>query len=99
MNNAPVYADLVRQAIQQTMLELGYDLGDGVMESILIRQGAYCGRRFQAADGSAVWFVEEAQLKFYDATGAVRHVCPAPSNDTATISLPMPQRAPLRRAA
>lgn len=40
-------------------------------ESILIREGFYCGRRFDAEGWSAVWFLEEDQLKISDASGAV----------------------------
>ena len=31
-----------------------------IEESIMIRQGVYCGRRFQTAGGYAIWFVEAA---------------------------------------
>ena len=40
-------------------------------ESILIREGFYCGRRFEAEGWSAVWFLEEDQLKISDISGAV----------------------------
>lgn len=40
-------------------------------ESILIREGFYCGRRFEAEGWSAVWFLEEDQLKISGASGAV----------------------------
>ncbi|MCG8652422.1 MAG: hypothetical protein MI861_21455 [Pirellulales bacterium] len=34
-------------------------------ESILIRDGFYCGRRFDLGAYRAVWFLEEDQLKIY----------------------------------
>lgn len=40
-------------------------------ESILIRDGFYCGRRFQAAQHHAIWFMEEDQLKIHDTDGSV----------------------------
>ena len=40
-----------------------------LIETLLIRDGFYCGRRFQLGDCSAIWFAEEQQVKFYDATG------------------------------
>ncbi len=97
---APVaFADLVRQSIQQTLLELGCDTSEGVQESILIRHGSYCGRRFQCAGGYAVWFIEEHQLKFFDADGALVRVCPTPGKESEPpATLPM-TTAPRRRAA
>jgi hypothetical protein len=38
-------------------------------ESILVRDGFYCGRRFDFGDYQAVWFVEEGMLKVYTAAG------------------------------
>lgn len=43
-------------------------------ESILIRKGFYCGRRFDACGFEAVWFFEEDQLKFYDPADELRGV-------------------------
>jgi hypothetical protein len=43
-------------------------------ETILISDGAYCGRRFDAPEGHAIWFVEEDQLKFYRPDGSVVQV-------------------------
>jgi hypothetical protein len=40
-----------------------------IEESIMIRQGVYCGRRFQAATGYAIWFVEENQIKVFEDGG------------------------------
>jgi hypothetical protein len=35
-------------------------------ETILIRDGYYCGRRFHTDQHRAVWFIEEDELKIYD---------------------------------
>ncbi len=40
-------------------------------ETILIRDGHYCGRRFQAEHGHAVWFLEENLIKVYLSDGQV----------------------------
>lgn len=96
-----VYADLVRQTITQTLSELGCDVSGGLQETILIRGGSYCGRRFQVADGAAVWFIEEQQLKYYGQDGALRLVCETPCAESppATLRMPEPHVEPLRRAA
>ena len=36
-------------------------------ESILIRQGSYCGRHLKLDGYGLIWFQEERQIKFYDA--------------------------------
>ncbi len=36
---------------------------DLIRETILVRNGAYCGRRFTAERHSLTWFVEENQIK------------------------------------
>ncbi len=38
-------------------------------ESILIRDGFYCGRRFNFADYHAIWFVEEGHVKIFAESG------------------------------
>ena len=43
-------------------------------ESILIKAGNYCGRRFVGHSGHAIWFVEENQIKLYAADGKLLHV-------------------------
>lgn len=43
-------------------------------ETLLMQNGEFCGRRFHFGDCSAVWFVEEDELKFYDSQGLVMEV-------------------------
>ncbi|WP_153556251.1 hypothetical protein [Roseimaritima sediminicola] len=43
-------------------------------ESILVREGFYCGRTFRFADHRAVWFVEEEEVKIYAADGSLLEV-------------------------
>jgi hypothetical protein len=38
-------------------------------ESILIRDGFYCGHKFDVGDVHAVWFIEEDELKIFSADG------------------------------
>ncbi|NND99873.1 MAG: hypothetical protein HKN47_21340 [Pirellulaceae bacterium] len=40
-------------------------------ESLVIRDGFYCGRSFDLGAYRAIWFVEEDELKIRDKTGAV----------------------------
>jgi hypothetical protein len=40
-----------------------------IQETILIRQGCYCGRKISGAGHSAIWFVEESQVKLQDPEG------------------------------
>ncbi|MFO0882884.1 MAG: hypothetical protein U0894_01635 [Pirellulales bacterium] len=60
--------------VLNTMAEMGLRGEEGVRESILIRGGSYCGRKFETAHGHAIWFLEENQVKFY-AEGTLVKVC------------------------
>src|SRR5262245_49648753 len=56
--------DEVRRLVAQRFAQMGVADPEQVEESILIRDGNYCGRRFQAEFAVAVWFVEENEIKF-----------------------------------
>lgn len=55
-----------------------------IRESILIREGFYCGRRFDFAGYRAVWFVEEDQVKIYGPDGALAEAFQASATPVAT---------------
>jgi hypothetical protein len=61
----------VRRRVTETFMRLGAASAEELRESIVIRDGAYCGRRFEGDLGHAVWFLEEDQLKFYRADGGI----------------------------
>jgi hypothetical protein len=79
----------VRQLIADAFLQWGLTGGDAPRESLLIRDGAYCGRRFDAQGGHALWFFEEDQVKLFGADGGVLRVIQNVSN----------LRSPMRAAA
>lgn len=66
----PHSLDRVRKYIDVWRTENGADAGE-MRESILIRNGAYCGRKFNFGDYYAIWFVEEDELKISQADGQV----------------------------
>lgn len=57
---------IVRQRIAEWLTTEGFSVPEEIRESILIRDGFYCGRRFEMDDCSAVWFTEDDQVKIYD---------------------------------
>ena len=60
----PLTADCVRNAF----LEIAGAGDDSRMEeSILLRQGAFCGRHLKLPGFGLLWFQEERQIKLYDA--------------------------------
>jgi hypothetical protein len=67
----------VRRIVTDTFGAIGLSDGPEPQETILIRDGAYCGRRFDASRGHAVWFVEEEQIKFFRADGSMACVVEA----------------------
>lgn len=64
----------IRRRVAAAFARLGAPHDAELRESILIRDGAYCGRRFDGPLGHAIWFVEEDQLKFYRLDGSVARV-------------------------
>ena len=78
MDQAGSTTEAVRQAIHTQLAAAGCDL-ESLQETILIRGGMYCGRRFQGSHGSAVWFIEENQIKYFGPDGALLQAMPAPT--------------------
>lgn len=66
--------EAVRKAVRSHFVELGADVGIQLNEHILVRNDAYCGRRFFADGLQAIWFVEEDQLKIHARDGTVAQV-------------------------
>jgi hypothetical protein len=78
MDQAGNTTEAVRQTIHAALASAGCDL-ESLQETILIRGGMYCGRRFQGSHGSAVWFIEESQIKYFGPDGALLQAVPAPA--------------------
>ncbi len=64
----------VRSLIHATLQRQGADPNCPLREAMLIRDGFFCGRRFERDQLQAVWFVEENEVKFYDRLGAITQV-------------------------
>lgn len=73
MHEASV-TERVRRLVSQAFARLGHVEPAEIHETILIRDGYYCGRRFEADSATAVWFVEENQVKVFRADGTVAQV-------------------------
>ena len=54
-----------RQYVLQIFAEMN-SKDTSLCETVLVRDGVYCGHRFSCDDFSAVWFFEENQIKVYD---------------------------------
>lgn len=50
---------------------------DEVQESLLIRNGHFCGQKFTADGWTIIWFLEENQLKIYRPNGTLEIACSA----------------------
>ena len=64
----------VRRLVATAFADLGVEPGSELRETILIRGGGYCGRRFETDAAAAIWFVEENQLKVFRADGTLDRV-------------------------
>ena len=65
--------DVVRGCVRRWFDRFGANVSESICESILIRDGHYCGRRFDCGGWCAVWFSEENEVKLYDRHGALLH--------------------------
>ena len=61
--------DHVRQQVRAAFQSQGSSILDDWCETILIREGFYCGRCFTVEDRRAIWFLEEQVIKFYGPNG------------------------------
>lgn len=64
----------LRKLVRATIAEYQGEELDGLQETILIRDGHYCGRRFRGNNYQAIWFIEENQLKIYGPDGGIVRV-------------------------
>ena len=72
--------DRVRETVKCAFLAQGLGSVDELCETILIRDGFYCGRSFVCDGLRAVWFVEENVLKFFNRDNSLHLTQPASSD-------------------
>jgi hypothetical protein len=64
----------IRKLVQQQFADIE-PCGEAIEhESLLIRNGEYCGHRYQSEHLTAIWFLEENEIKFYDQAGHLLRV-------------------------
>jgi hypothetical protein len=78
-------AERIRLLVQHTLQALHLPAQE-LEETILIRNGFYCGRRYQSSSAHAIWFCEENQLKFYGEQGTLLHVIANVDQQVAQLS-------------
>jgi hypothetical protein len=61
----------VRCLINDLLVQYGAPSQAETRESLLIREGTYCGHRIKKGDFHAVWFIEEDQVKVFGPDGAL----------------------------
>lgn len=59
----------IRNAISAELVALGVTDIAELRETILIRNGLFCGRKFQCQGHHVVWFIEENEIKFFGPEG------------------------------
>lgn len=83
MHHAQV-VERVRQIVKQAMVARGVDPSGDLCETILIRDGYYCGRCFTCQDYRAVWFLEENLIKFFCRDSGLIFSRPADVSESAS---------------
>jgi hypothetical protein len=65
-------AELVRKSFRDFVFRNGGDESSSLMlETTLIRDGAYCGRKFSLSGYSIIWFIDEQQIKLFGQSGSL----------------------------
>ena len=59
----------MRAAISTQLQLLGVSSPVELHETLLIRNGLFCGRKFQCEGHLVVWFIEEDEIKFFSPCG------------------------------
>ena len=69
MNEHATRIQEVRSIVRKELAMLCGKVVDEIRETILIREGHYCGRRFQIEGFIAVWFLDKPDIKLFGADG------------------------------
>lgn len=67
----------IRHAIAWQLNRLGVHHVDSLHETLLIRHGLFCGRKFECEGYQVVWFLEEDEIKFFSPVGDLLKACSA----------------------
>lgn len=62
-SSSPV--ERMRSAIAAQLQQFGVQQPVDLHETLLIRNGLFCGRKFQCDGYLVVWFIEEDEIKFF----------------------------------
>jgi len=79
----------VRRRVDDVFRSHGMPDGERFCETLLLRDGHYCGRRFVCEQFHAVWFLQEGVIKVFGSEGEFLE----------SIQLPDALEEPLRKAA
>jgi hypothetical protein len=55
----------------------GAEPPSAMLETTLIRDGSYCGRRFSLMGYALIWFIDEQQIKLFGQNGSLLKSIPA----------------------
>ena len=83
----------IREFVRATLMQMAVGESADMRETLLIREGKYCGHRFAMAKFNAVWFIEEDEIKFYVPDGSL-----AQTLKPSDISVPVESQHAVRAA-
>ena len=85
----------MRSAIATQLQQFGVKQPSEMHETLLIRNGLFCGRKFQSEGHLVVWFIEEDEIKFFSPCGELLKSTSA----IECLSMVEPVQHAIRRAA
>ncbi len=59
----------IQTKFRQLLSFWGASSDEPIRETIVLRNGYYCGRKFVFAGHTLIWFLEEDQIKLFDSRG------------------------------
>jgi hypothetical protein len=70
-------AESIRTSLHAVVSQRTYEdsASQPIQETTLVRNGLYCGRRFQLMGFSLIWFQEEGQIKLFGPHGGLELSC------------------------
>ena len=85
----------MRSAVATQLQQFGVKQPAEMHETLLIRNGLFCGRKFQSEGHLVVWFIEEDEIKFFSPCGELLKSTSA----IECLSMVEPVQHAIRRAA
>ena len=81
--------EAVRTAVRHRLGERMTETDATYSETVLLREGNYCGRCFRWGGWAAIWTLDAGEIRFFDADRRLIESLPAPTDSDETTAAPL----------